>query len=129
MENNFFDPKKPKGNLASDAHGNLLNESPAPSETVMPYFNFVKGLGKCCMVIWVPFLFLVLITIGLIGAGAGNPAKFYNAYGSYLLFFEFSLMLISAKAIYNSKKYITAIIPFLLLIVGFAAFMIFDILA
>lgn len=129
MENNTTNQNVVIGNLTEVGNSDVLGSSLIPQEQPTPLFKVIKNMGIFAMVVWVLFLFFVFVGIGLIGAGAGGTARFYNAYGGYLFFFEFALAVSSAITIYNSKKYITAIAPLLLLIIGIIGFTYFDILA
>lgn len=130
MENDISDQNVITKNLKEAKNDDFSGSLFIPQAPPTTLFKRVKSIGIFSMImLWAPFLFFVYIGNELIKSGAGGPARFYSTYGNYLLFFEFALAVISAVTIYNSKKYITAIAPLLLLIVGFIAFIFFDILA
>lgn len=126
MEINTTNQKVFTRNLAEKEIGDVTGSPITPQAPLTPFFKVIKSIGIFSMIAWVPFLFLVVLSIGLIGAGAGKPASFYQTYGDYLLLSEFILAVISAAAIYNSKKYITALTPLLLLIIGLIGLILFD---
>lgn len=101
---------------------------PTQEVTVVPtQKSLLSKIGTTAIFLWIPYMLFTFLVIGLISSGGGNAAKIYNEYGSYLFFFNIILFGLSFFAYYNrNKASLLSVIPLLLLVVSFYAFIQFD---